>query len=206
MAFKMKATSGSGGGTEKAPAGNHMAVLVGVFEMGTQEETFQGETSARRKVALVWELVNEQIAGAAKNHTVIAAVTQSLNEKATLRKWIEARLGRKLGADEDFDISTELGQGCMLNVIANDKGYPRVEGVAAIPKGIPVPKPTYPPTAVTLEEFEGGKQIPEWVPWLYGSELAAHVAACQEIGAPKPVRKGQSQPAEQPADKGPIPF
>lgn len=200
MAFQMKTTSATGAGSVKAPAGNHMAVLVGVFEMGTQQDPFD-QTKARRQVCLVWELVNEAIAGTAgKNHVISAAVTQSLNEKATLRKWVEARLGRKLGNDEAFDISTELGQGCMLNVVANEKGYTRVEGVAAIPKGIPIPKPTYPLTALTLEDFrDEGKEIPEWVPWLYGNELADHIRASQEIGEKLPARNKPQTAAADPA-------
>lgn len=204
MAFTMKATSGSGGGTEKAPTGNHMAVLVGVFEMGTQEETFNGETSSRRKVYLAWELVNEKMSGANKNHVIGAALTQSLNEKATLRKFIEARLGRKLGSDEEYDVSRELGQPCMLSVVANDKGYPRVEGVAAIPKGIPVPKPTYPPVAIPLEDFQNeGREIPEWVPWLFGSPLSDHIQACEEIGGAKPVKGSKAAPS---TSNDPVPF
>jgi len=190
----MKTTAAGGGGSVKAPAGNHMAVLVGVFEMGTQTDPFDA-TKARRQVCLAWELVNEEIAGTSKNHVVSAAVTQSLNEKATLRKWVESRTGKKLANDGEFDLTSELGQACMLNVVANEKGYTRVEGVAALPnmKGMVVPKPGYKPVALTLEDYQGGAKIPDWVPWIYGNPLEDHINASHEIGKAKPNRKSNQQ-------------
>lgn len=196
MGWNMKATA-SGGGSVKAPAGNHMAVLIGIFDMGTQDDKFD-QTKARPQVCLVWELVNEQIAGTTKNHVVSAAVTRSLNEKATLRKWVESRTGKRIVNDEEYDLSSELGTACMLNVVANDKGYPRVESVAALPnmKGLTVPKPTYTPAIVSLEEYKAGAKIPDWAPWLFGSSLDDHIKASQEMGGPP------AKPAKQPQAAG----
>ena len=214
MSFVVKATSGSGGGGVKAPPGNHLAVLVGVFDMGTQSHEYQGKQSWRRDVYLCWELVGQKVAGANKNHLIGAAVTMSLNEKATLRKWVEARTGKRIANDAEFDVTSELGQPCLLNVVLSQSGYPRVEGVAGLPAGLPVPTPSYKPVAVSLEEFKAGTEIPEWVPWHFGNPLSDHVRACKEIGGPKPERNGGSgQPAggngggeyQAPAG-GPIPF
>ena len=212
MSFTMTASSG-GGKTEKAPPGNHLAVLVAVVDLGTQEHDYQGKVSWRRDVYLCWELAGEQIAGTTKNHLIGTAVTMSLNDKATLRKWVEARTGRKITEGEKYDLSAELGQPCLLNVVANQSGYPRVEGVAAVPKGLPAPKPTYEPFACSLEEFQAGKDLPDWLPWHYGSQLAEHVKASREIGGAKPQPKSkqtteQSRPEPMAAsgNGGEIPF
>ncbi len=212
MAFdKIKATTG-GGGTEKAPAGNHAAVLVGLFDMGHQwQEPFSAKDKGywAHRAFFVWELVNEKVAGATKNHVIGIDLTLSLGEKAKLRKFIEGRTGKKLAADAELDPMTELGQACLLNVIEKN-GYPKIEGVAALPKGMPAPAPGYKPVAVGLEEFRaGGVSIPEWVPYLYGSPLADHIKASREIGEPKPVAKKKDDAAPKTADAksgDPIPF
>lgn len=189
MSFNLKVSKGSGGGSEKPPAGNHLAVLVGVFDMGTQENTFQGQDAKwQRRAFFVWELVGEKISGTKKNHVIGVDLTLSLNEKAKLRKWIEARTGKVIPEGSEFDISKELGQPCMLNVVEKN-GYPKIDGVAAVPSAFlkSMPPATYPLTAVDLDQFMSkAATIPEWCPWLYGSHLADHINACKEIGHAKP--------------------
>src|SRR5687768_1016144 len=118
MSWSMTANKG-GGGSVKAPAGNHRAVLVGIFDMGRQwQDGFQGaEGKWQHRAYFVWELVDEPIAGTAKNHVIGIDLTLSLNEKAKLRKWIEARTGKAIPDGTPFDPTTELGQPCMLNVV-----------------------------------------------------------------------------------------
>lgn len=202
MALLLKPTK-SGAGSVKAPPGNHLAVLVGIFEMGEQEDRFDDKKKPRPQVYLLWELTGEQISGTTKNHVIGTAVTKSLNEKATLRAWIKARTGKDI-PEEGYNLANELGQPCMLNVVM-DGDWPRIGGVAAVPKGFPAPKPTYPPTCVELEQFIAGATIPDWVPWHFGNPLADHIRACVEIGGPKPVRKAKKETA--PVDGGEvIPF
>lgn len=211
MSFKMTAGAGGGGG-EKPPAGNHLAVMVAAVDMGTQLHDYQGKVSWRRDIYLLWELVGAPIAGTTgKNHVIGTALTMSLNEKATLRAWVQARTGKMIADGAEFDITSELGQPCLLNVIEKG-GYPRIEGVAAVPKGFPLPTATYKPVAISLDEFKTNPGIiPEWVPWHYGNPLAEHIKACKEIGGPKPVsKKSQQAGAESPSSDGtskdPIPF
>lgn len=203
MSWERTASSGGSGGTVKAPAGNHLAVLIGLVQMGTQEIEFQGEVKQQKQVYLLWELVGEQVAGTTKNHVIGAAVTDSLNEKATLRKWIQGRTGKAIPNDGQYDLSAELGQGCMLSVVEKN-GYPRVEAVAGLPKGLPVPTPGYKPVAITLDEIRDGKEIPEHFPWHYGNPLIDHIRASKEIGGAKPARKPKD---DKPAPVGgPVPF
>lgn len=208
-AWAMTASKSGGGGAVKAPAGNHLAVLVGIFDMGHQLDDFDPLKSKwQHRAFFVWELVGEPIAGASKNHVIGIDLTLSLNEKAKLRKWVEARTGKPIPDGTTFDPTTELGQPCFLNVIEKN-GYPKVEGVAAVPKGIPVPKASYPLVAVTLDEFLAKTPIPEWVPYLYGSPLADHISAAREIGGAKPSAKkaaAATAGGEQAPAGGPIPF
>ena len=37
-----------------APAGNHIAVLYGILDLGTQESTYQGKTESKHMLAFLW--------------------------------------------------------------------------------------------------------------------------------------------------------
>lgn len=204
---KIKASAGgAGGGAEKPPAGNHAAILVGLFDMGHQwQEPFTPKDKGyfAHRAFFVWELVSEKMSGSERNHVIGIDLTMSLKgEKSKLRKFLEGRMGKKIAEGFEFDPMTELGQPCLLNVIEKN-GYPKIEGVAALPKGWPLAKSGYEPVAIGLEEFRTGVVIPDWCPYLYGSPLADHINACREIGGEKPAkRKAEAAPAE----KGPIPF
>jgi hypothetical protein len=183
------------GSSEKPPAGNHAAVCVAVIDMGHQwQEPFNKDEDKGYwswRAFFVWELVNEQIAATKKNHVIGIDLTLSVKDTAKLYKWVLARTGKAPGVG--FDPTSELGQPCMLSVIEKNK-YPKVDGMAALPKGMPPPAPTYTPVAVSLDEFRAGAVLPEWVPWLYGSPLEDHIKACREIGGAKPApRKGAPQ-------------
>ncbi|HYH67427.1 MAG TPA: hypothetical protein VD866_22200 [Urbifossiella sp.] len=195
-AFTAKATSGSGG-TEKAPAGNHPAILVAIVDMGTQQTEYQGTQKWQRRGYFVWELVTEKVSGTKdRNHVIALDLAISLNEKAKLRKFIESRTGKKIEEGAELDVDTELGQKCLLGVVSNAKGYPRVETVSAVPKGLPFPEPQTKPFAITLAEFRGGTPIPDWVPYLFGEPLADVIARCKEIAgdpATRPVAGGDAK-------------
>ncbi len=201
---------GHGVGHVRAPAGNHIAVCVGLIDLGTQwQDPFQGGAGGDKghwahKVYMVWELVNERIAGTEKNHVIACDLTLSLHEKAKFRHIVEGRTGKRLSAESEVDPAAELGQACMLNVLEKN-GYPRVSTVGALPKGIPVGKASYPLTSVTIEAFiSGAAVVPEWVPYLFGCSVEDHMRASQEMGGPKPVSKGKG--SAPPPPSAPIPF
>lgn len=196
--WTLKANAGGGGG-ERPPAGNHPATLVAIVDLGSQwQEAFKaGDKSYwAPRAFFVYELTSEKKSGTDKNHVIGIDLTLSLGEKSKLRKFIEARTGRKLPSDGQYNIQDELGMPCLLNVIEKN-GYPKIDSVSALPKGFPVPQPGYPLTAITLADIQGGQLIPDWVPWLYGEHLAEHIKRSKEIA-------GDNKTGTQ--DKGPIPF
>lgn len=181
-----KSGKGDGEGFEKPPVGNHPAVLVALIDMGHQENEFGGKVTYPHRAFFVWELVTEKMSGTKdRNHTIGIDLTVSLNEKAKLRQWIESRVGKKMPDDAQYDISKELGQPCMLDIIANKKGYPVVNGMKSVPKILTVPAPQNEPFALTLEEFKAGASIPDWVPYLYGEHISDHIRRCQELAGKK---------------------
>lgn len=181
-AWNQKVNSGKSGDYERPPIGNHPAILVGIIDMGKQEQEYQGNVTYPHRAYFVWELVTCGMSGTTeRNHTIGIDLTISLNEKAKLRQWIESRVGKKMPDDAEYDISKELGQKCLLDVIGNKKGYPVVNGMKSVPKGLPFPDHHITPIAITLDEFKSGTAIPDWVPYLFGEPLADVIKRCQEL-------------------------
>jgi hypothetical protein len=182
--WNREANSSKGEGFEKPPAGNHPAVLVAIIDMGTQRQEYQGNVTWPERAFFVWELVTKRQEGyKEKNHVIGIDLTVSLNVKSKLRLWIEARSGKKIRDGEAYDISQELGKPCLLNILHSDKGYAKVEGVAAIPDGFTVPSPQNAPVIISLDEFKAGTPIPAWVPYLFGEPLGDHIRRCKELTA-----------------------
>lgn len=126
-----------------APAGTHLAICYGLFDLGTQTDTFSGRTTVARKVRIVWELCQEKLADG-KPFSVGVFYTNSLHEKATLRKHLEAWRGRSFTPDElkGFNLVNILGKPCMLNIAHKEKDgkvYENVTAIMAAPKGTTVP-------------------------------------------------------------------
>lgn len=182
MSWAMPVKKDDGGKFERPPAGNHPAVLVGLIDLGTQwQDGYNGEPGKHQhRVYFVYELVTKKMTGKVnENHLVAIDLTFSMHEKAKMRKWVEARLGRKLRDGESYDITAELGQPVLLAVTANDKGYTKVEGVSAVPDGLTVPPALRKPVAWKLgDPFEA---LPSWLPYLYGRDIPTVIRGSEEL-------------------------
>jgi hypothetical protein len=207
MSWNVPVKSGGGEGFEKAPVGNHPATLVAIVGMGHQwQEPFKSGDKGywADRAYFVWELLGVTMSGTKDvNHLIGLDLTVSLGEKAKLRKFVEARTGKKVTTD--YDITQEIGQPCLLNVIANASGYPKVESVAAAPKGLPFPAPQRTPVVLKLADILNGTLVPDWVPYCYGKSIAEHVKACKEVAGDGRALAGVSAMAGGTMG-GPLPF
>jgi hypothetical protein len=114
-------------------------------DLGTQESEQYGP---KAKIALLWEIPDERIEVKGKSlpRGISKRYTASLNEKANLRKDLEAWRGRQFTAAElaGFDLANILGKSCLLNVIHQEtpRGtFAGVAGVMPLPKGMPPKAP-----------------------------------------------------------------
>jgi hypothetical protein len=196
---------GSGSGEfEKAPPGNHRAILVAMIDLGQQrQEPYDagGKVTWPHRIYWCWELCDEKKSGSTANHVIGLDLTFSLHEKAKMRGFVEARMGKKIPDGAEFDITTELGQLCLLNVIEKDS-YTKIDGISAIPKAMGIAKPTYPITLIGLDELQSGaKKIPDWLPFLYGESLNDVWKRAKELAGetgPREKREKKSTPSEEP--------
>lgn len=140
----MKLSDNGGKEFEAAPVGNHLARCIGMIDLGTQEQNYEGKTSYARKIVLRWELPNELMSDgeyAGRPFIVSRFYTASLGEKANLRKDLVSWRGKEFSPEElmGFDSKNLLDKPCMVNVTHNDKGKAKVAGVTPVPKGMQVP-------------------------------------------------------------------
>lgn len=134
----------SSGNFVPAPAGLQRAVMCDVIDLGLVESSFtndKGEKKVAHKIRLVWQSENPH-PETGKPLLVMAALTLSLHEKATLRKYIESIIGRPLTkAEEDagYPVESLIGTTSLLNVVHNTEGenvFANVASIAPLYKGM----------------------------------------------------------------------
>lgn len=151
--------------------GTYPAVCCMLIDLGMQySESFK--TSAR-KVLIGWEIVGEtvSIGGEEQARTFSKIYTASLNEKATLRKDLNAWRGRPFTDQEleAFDMRKIVGTPCLLTIIhntaTNGNVYANLAGVASLPKGYPKPALTVSPTIYDIDESDPAvvDTLPKWI-------------------------------------------
>ena len=109
--------SESGGGTfETIPKGRYKAACYRIVDVGTHNETYEGETKKRHSVFLYWELDEKMSDG--KPFSIMKQYTLSLNEKSALYIHLCTWRNKKFTEDElkGFDLTNILGCTCELEV------------------------------------------------------------------------------------------
>lgn len=123
---------------------NHVAVCIGVWDVGKQKTNYNNEVKIAHKVLIRWE-IDEEITQEGdyqgKKKCVNKFYTLSFHPKSRLRMDVESWIGT-LHDDvimTGFDLENLIGQPCMLNVIHNEsngKTYANVMTISKLPKGL----------------------------------------------------------------------
>jgi len=152
------ASDTGGSDFKQPPAGNHVGRCIKLTDLGTHHGEYEGKPTIRNQVLITWELPMEtvEIDGQAKPLIVSRFYTNSLGEKANLRKDLESWRSRPFTPEElgKFDIMKILGAPCMLSVVHNEKGKAKVVNVNAMPKGMECPPAFNPLSSFWLDEYD----------------------------------------------------
>jgi hypothetical protein len=127
-----------------APAGTHLARLYRIIDLGTQMREYEGKVTMSRKGKFFFELHGEDAEGKSlltsdgKPLIQSREYTISLNEKANLRRDLEAWRGKSFNEEElkGFHLKTLLGHFCMVNISHRQKGdmtYADLKGISSVP-------------------------------------------------------------------------
>lgn len=190
--LKGKAKAG-GGDYDMVPQGNHPGVLIGLIDLGTHYESFQGQNEKKtRKVLFVWE-VEAEVDGKDKRLVIGRDFNVYLNDKgeivygqkSNIRKLLEGWRGKAYGEDEDIDLEAVWKKPCLVNVkhdkTNRGKDVAKVDGVNALPKGMPPLKPTF-ECVLFSADSEAAAPSQEWLPRLYGEKLPDVIGRSLERG------------------------
>lgn len=152
--------NGSGNFTP-APVGTHVARCFRIIDLGTQHGEYKGQPTRRNQILVSWELPDEliEIEGEQRPITTSRFYTNSLGEKANLRKDLESWRGRSFTDDElrKFDLESILGKPCMLTVVGGENGKTKVATVSGMPKNTKCPEQVNEPFTFWLDEFDHNK-------------------------------------------------
>jgi hypothetical protein len=170
----MKAPVNSGGSQTRqiAPEGAYPARCYQIIDKGTTFDEKWG--NKKRKVQLLFELPTETAVFSEDKGEqpffVKGVFNLTMGEKASLRKFIESWIGKKLTDAQaaDFDITKLLGHPGMINIAHNgkeDRVYANIMGISPLPKGFACPPAinellTYDTTEHNAEVFA---KLPEFL-------------------------------------------
>lgn len=150
-----------GGDFQQAPAGTHIARCCKLIDIGTHHGEYQGAPTVRNQVIVQWEIPGEtiKIEGEDKPLIVSKFYTNSLSEKANLRKDLESWRARQFSVEEllKFDLMKLLGVPAMLTIVHNEKAKAKVASVSALPKGVSCPPGVNMPEAFWIDEWDQQK-------------------------------------------------
>lgn len=162
-----------GGDFDPIPQGTHLAACNLVADVGVQSS---GRYAPRPKIYLRWELPHERVRWTdrdGKEQEGPAQIgkfyTESLSQKATLRKDLENWRGRAFTPAEleGFDVLNVLGHGCQI-VVTHSKGadgrtYANVAGLVGLPRGMERPRPERQLIRFTPDDPSQFDLLPGWL-------------------------------------------
>jgi hypothetical protein len=142
-------TSSTGGNYDPIPADNHPGVCIGVIDLGTHQESYQGQPPKPvHKVKVQFELP-DSLRDDGQSHVISRAFNLSMHEKSTFRQWIE----NWLGADETAKVVGQsleclLLQPAMVNIehvtdrMDPSRSFAVIKSISRLPKRMAAPEPT----------------------------------------------------------------
>lgn len=134
------------------PAGTSIALLTGLFFVGKQQLSFQGESRIRPTVVLSWEGADRAADGRALS--VLETLTDSLHDKSTFFNRAIALTGGQEPLP-GLALRALLGKPAVITVrhVESQSGhtYARVVSCGPLPRGLSAPPPAVEPLYFDLQ-------------------------------------------------------
>ena len=130
-------------------SGTVQAVCCGVWDLGLQKTSYNGEEKIQHKIIIAWEIAEKINAPESEYHgkpyMLNKKYTLSLGEQATLRKDLESWRGKPFTSEEimnGFDVEKLYGVNCYIGITHEPDRkdasvvYANVTAILPLPKGI----------------------------------------------------------------------
>jgi hypothetical protein len=196
----MKFDKSAGGEFPLQPAGTHLAVLIQLIDLGTQKVTYEGVTSEKRQVKLVFELHGDEAKlPDGRPMAISKTFGRSGHEKSGLRLFMEKWRGKKFTDEElaGFDFRTMLGKACLMNVVhkeMKDGTMAQIEGASRLMQGMAAPTPINDTLYISLDADEYDA--------VAFNRLSTKMK--EKIWATKEYKALQGEPVSEPSDEMPF--
>lgn len=193
------------------PAGLTVGICVHVADLGTHTKEYKGEKKTKRLLHLGFETPNEKHIFSPERGEqpfyIHREFTLTMNEKGTLRPFLESWRGSKFTADQlaRFEMQNLLGKPCMLNIVhaqSNGNTYANIGSITPLMKGLTAPAAEMKLVNFGLDDGVESEAFKALFPW-----LQAKILACEEL-KPANASAAQSNGDEAPAanEDAPVPF
>ena len=116
--------------------------LKRIVDFGTQTGTWEGKQYSRRKVNIGFQLFPED-APADQAVYLSKTFTASLDERASLRRFVEGLRGAPITAEDlvnGFELNNLLGTAATLNITQNSAGKPSISSAMPLMAGMNAPE------------------------------------------------------------------
>lgn len=157
---------------EPIAEGVHMCLCTGLIDLGNQANKFK-EGTVQPKFMIQWDVTDETYTdgeGNEKVRTQTKEYTNSLHEKAVLRKDLQAWRGKPFSEEElkGFELPSILNTGCQIQFmheVKGDKTYAKIASIMGLPKGMKMDKSG----DILIFDFddndtwENYHRLPEWI-------------------------------------------
>jgi hypothetical protein len=172
------ADTGNSGDFEQPPIGTHKARCIGIVDLGTQHDEYQGKPRIRRVNALKWELPEEKMEDG-RPFVCTKFYTASLSERSNLYADLVNWRGREFSAEElaGFDAKNVLDKTCLLSITAkvgNDgKTKNRITGIMKGGRDMQVPPRVNELQYFSLERGEFDRKVFDSLSEWYQNKIKA---------------------------------
>jgi hypothetical protein len=155
-----------GGNFELIPAGTFTARCYRFIDLGSHEQTFQGESKGLKRLVMVGFELPTELMEDGRPFSIHKRWTWSTHEKANMRKDLESWRGAKFN-DSDFgpggfNVKNLLGVPCTISIVHTEKGndtFANITSIGKAMKGIDIPPMINKPTYLSLDYKEFDREV-----------------------------------------------
>ncbi|HRP04845.1 MAG TPA: hypothetical protein PLV87_08040 [Opitutaceae bacterium] len=153
-----------GGNFEQTPAGTFIARCYRFLDLGSHEQTFQGESKGLKRLVMIGFELPTELMEDGRPFTINKRYTWSTHEKSNMRKDLESWRGARFNdsdfGPDGFDVRNLLGVPATLTIVHSEndgKSYSNIASIGKAMKGVEIPAQVNQSVYLSLEKdfFDG---------------------------------------------------
>lgn len=150
------------------PAGQYLAVCVGVYDLGEQYSEKFKNYSPKLMISFDIPAVTIEVDGKMEPRQLSREFTISSKNNSKLREFISSWNGVQYSDEAfgEFDPLTQVGKPAMINVLLNETGeYANINTIMPLFPGLPAPATTTPFRVWDMDKWDDKafEDLPAWV-------------------------------------------